>query len=146
MRILIVEDEAASCKLLGLFLADFGRCESAGNGREAVAAVEQAIAAGQPYDLICMDVMMPEMDGMEALRQIRRMEFKHFNDGLVPVKVLMTTAKDAAADMTAAFGAGAEGYLTKPISREQLIEQLHALGLLNPPGDSEPPEDTELAL
>src|ERR1035437_5036044 len=92
MKTLIVEDEITSRVLLRELLKRFGLPHVAMNGKEAVAAVSAAILAGNPYDLICLDIMMPEMDGHEALKRIRKLE-----DGAqIPpekrAKVIMTTA------------------------------------------------------
>ena len=133
MKILIVEDDSSSQLLLQTLLADYGTCELAANGQEAVEAIEQAIVAGEPYDLICMDIMMPQMDGLEALQKIRQTEFKHYQKGLVASKVIMTTAKDMAKDITSAFKAGCGAYITKPINKKELFEQIHLLGLLDSP-------------
>ena len=133
MKILIVEDDSSSQILLQTLLADYGICDLAANGIEALQAFEQAIVTGEPYDLVCMDIMMPRMDGLEALKKIRRIEFKHHAEGLASVKVIMTTAMDTAKDITSAFKAGCEAYITKPLSKEKLIEQIHLLGLLDSP-------------
>jgi two-component system chemotaxis response regulator CheY len=74
MRALLVEDDFASRLLLQTFLFRFGECHAAANGREAVEVFRASWEMGLPYDLICMDVMMPEMDGCEAVRQIRAQE------------------------------------------------------------------------
>jgi len=129
MKILIVEDDSSSQNLLKIFLAEHGTCDLATNGEEAVKAVERAIENGQPYDLICMDIMMPEMDGLEALRKIRQIEFKYYEEGLAASKIIMTTAKDMAKDITMAFKAGCEAYIIKPISKKELFEQMRILGL-----------------
>ncbi|MBL7214109.1 MAG: response regulator transcription factor [Phycisphaerae bacterium] len=131
MKILIVEDESSLQELMQLYLADYGTCDTADNGAEALETVERAIAADQPYDLICMDIMMPEMDGMEALQKIRRMEFRNTEESLPSVKVIMITAKDMAKDMMSAYNAGCEAYITKPFSREKLLEQIRELGLFD---------------
>ena len=70
LRILLAEDDFTSRLLLQTFLSRYGECHIAVNGREAVAAFRLALEQGQRYDLICMDIMMPEMDGGEAVREI----------------------------------------------------------------------------
>lgn len=138
MKILIVEDEASLQEMMQLYLADYGTCDIADNGMEALKAVEAAMVSEQPYDLICMDVMMPEMDGMEALKNIRRLEFKHFREGLPSTKVIMITAKNQARDLMNAYDAGCEAYITKPFDRKKLLEQMRQLGLLDEPNDDNP--------
>ena len=65
IKTLIVEDDFACRKALQIFLSEYGNCFIAVNGCEAVEAVRQALDEDQPYDLICLDIMMPEMDGHE---------------------------------------------------------------------------------
>ena len=74
MRTLIVEDDFTSRLLLQTFLSRYGECHIAVNGKEAVAAFRAARESGQWYDLICMDIMMPEMDGQTAVKEIRALE------------------------------------------------------------------------
>ncbi|MCA1987263.1 MAG: response regulator, partial [Desulfovibrio sp.] len=66
MRVLIVEDDFTSRKLMQTILSPYGDCDVAVNGREAVEAFQNALNSAKPYDLVCMDIMMPEMDGQEA--------------------------------------------------------------------------------
>lgn len=137
MKILIVEDDIPSRTLLELFLADSGTCDLASNGHEALEAVAEAIRDEAPYDLICMDIMMPEMGGMEALKRIRHLEFKNFKPSTNAAKVIMVTAKGQASDVMDAFDSGCEAYIVKPVSKDKLFEQMAELGLPTPPDASE---------
>jgi len=74
MKVLIVEDEYTNRLLLQTFLSQYSECHVAVNGREAVDAFLSAIEEGQAYDLICMDVLMPDMDGHQAVKAIRTYE------------------------------------------------------------------------
>ena len=74
MKSLIVEDDFSSRFLLQRLLKQYGDCHVAVNGKEAVSAYRMALDAGQPYDLVCLDIMMPEMDGHAALKEMRAME------------------------------------------------------------------------
>lgn len=130
MKTLIVEDDFISRLILQELLKMYGRLHIAVNGKEAVDAVRLAMESGAPYDLICLDIMMPEMDGQEALRQIRAMEEKAgilSSDG---VKIVMTTALSDTKNVVAAFGSLCDAYLTKPIQKTKLQEELRKLKLI----------------
>ena len=74
MKTLIVEDEFTSRRLLQKILAAYGECDIAIHGKEALEAFRLARDEREPYDLICLDIMMPEMDGQETLKMIRKTE------------------------------------------------------------------------
>ena len=130
MKCLIVEDDFAARKLLQVYLSDYADCFVAVNGHEVVEAVREALDEGQPYDLICLDIMMPEMDGHKALEAIRQMEKEHGIGGLDGVKIIMTTALDDSRNIMGAFRTGCEAYIVKPIRKEKLIDEITKLGLL----------------
>lgn len=131
MKVLIVEDDFTSRKLMQTILAPHGECDIAVNGKEAVEAFEAALEAGHPYDLICMDIMMPEMDGQEALKKIRALERDKGLRGDNEVKVVMTTALDDPKNVVEAYyKGGATSYIPKPIDRQLFIHLLRNLGLI----------------
>jgi two-component system chemotaxis response regulator CheY len=115
--------------LLQLYLSDYAACVVACDGQEAVAAFAEALDAAEPYDLVCLDVMTPRMDGHAALASIRRIESDHGIGGLDAVRVIMTTALDDSGNIFGAFRTGCEAYLIKPIRRERLLEEMQNLGL-----------------
>lgn len=129
MKCLIVEDDFTARKLMQIYLSEFGKCFVAVNGKEAVQAVTQAFDEDEPYDLIALDIMMPEMDGIEALKAIRNLEKERGITGLDTVKVIMTTAKGQSQDIFDAFNTGCEAYLIKPIRKPDLIDEIRKLGL-----------------
>ncbi len=131
MRALIAEDDFTSRLLMQKLLAPYGESHVAINGREALGAFKAARMNRRPYDLICLDIMMPEMDGQTVLREIRVIEegarIRHNRR----VKILMTTAlKDAKSVMTA-FRELCDGYLVKPIDKAKLLKYLAELGLIS---------------
>lgn len=130
MKCLIVDDEFAARKLLQVYLSDYADYFVAVNGREAVEAVREALEEREPYDLICLDIMMPEMDGRQALETIRQIEKEHGIGGLDCVKVIMMTALDDSKNIMDAFRTGCEAYIVKPIRKEQLLKEMKHLGLL----------------
>lgn len=130
MKCLIVEDSFTARKLLQIHLREHADCDVAVNGKEAVEAVGDALDEGQPYDLLCLDIAMPEMDGQKALKAIRQIEKEHGIEGLDGVKVIMTTAFGDKDNIMTAFNSGCESYLVKPVSREKLFVEIEKLGLL----------------
>jgi len=132
IKILIVEDEFISRTLLKEMLSPFGDCDAVTNGREAVDTLQSSYGASEKrYDLICLDIMMPDMSGHEVLREIRRMELDQGIHGPDAAKVLMITALDDAKNIMEAMVSGRCGaYLTKPVSRARLEEQLRNLQLI----------------
>jgi two-component system, chemotaxis family, chemotaxis protein CheY len=131
VKILITDDNYASRRLLKAFLKDYGECIFATNGREAVDAFNKAWEEKEPFKLICMDIMMPEMDGMEALRQIRALEEKMNAPEAQTAKIIMTTALDDRKDIIESFNEGCEGYLIKPVEEAQITKVLIQLGLIS---------------
>jgi two-component system, chemotaxis family, chemotaxis protein CheY len=130
LRVLLVEDNFASRLLLQTFLTRYGECHIAVNGREAVEAFHAALERGQSYDLVCMDIMMPEMDGREAVRRIRAMEEGRGILSTYGTKIIMTTAVDEIKDVVLCFKELCDAYLVKPIDLSQLLGHLRAYRLV----------------
>jgi two-component system chemotaxis response regulator CheY len=129
LRVLLVEDDFASRLLLQTFLSGYGECHIAVNGREAVEAFRSVLERGQRYDLICMDIMMPEMDGREAVRQVRALEKAR---GILSTgaKIIMTTAVRDIKDVIRCFQELCDGYLMKPIDLAELLSQMSSYKLI----------------
>jgi two-component system chemotaxis response regulator CheY len=130
MRILIVEDDFTSRKLLGALLAPFGECDIAVDGVEAVEAVRMAIDEERPYQLICLDIMMPKLDGHGALEKIRALEKSNGLTGNEGTRIIMTTALNDSQNILQAFRSQCEGYLVKPIDKAKLLGLLREIGLI----------------
>jgi len=130
MKTLIVEDDFTSRLLLQGFLKKQGPAHIAVNGQEAVEAVRLALTAGEPYNLICLDIMMPEMDGQEALRQIRAQEEARGIFYPHGACIVMTTALDDMKNVGDAFYGLCNAYLTKPIQKSILLKELQRLNLI----------------
>ncbi|MDD3310650.1 response regulator [Pseudodesulfovibrio sp.] len=132
MRILIVEDEFTSRKLLTALLRDFGRCDTASDGAECVETFRAALAADEPYELVCMDIMMPNKDGHQALKEIRAIEQELGVHPAREAKVIMVTAlNDPKTVVKAYYKGGAAAYLPKPIEVESLHAILRDLALID---------------
>ncbi|MEO0249653.1 MAG: response regulator [candidate division WOR-3 bacterium] len=128
MRVLIVDDDFISRRLMQKMLSEYGECDIAVDGVEAIRAFELAWEEGRPYDLICMDIVMPNIDGQQALKRIRSLESEMWLGRSQEVRVIMTTSladPDSVAD--ALFKGGATGYLVKPISKPNLLLELKKL-------------------
>jgi len=130
MRTLIVEDDFTSRLLLQSFLSRYGDCHIAVNGKEAVAAFSAAQASGQNYNLICMDIMMPEMDGQTAVKEIRALEEAGGTFSTNGVKIIMTTALDDVKNVVQSFRSLCDAYLFKPIDTGKLQEHIRTLKLV----------------
>lgn len=113
-RVLVAEDSEDSQRLLGWMLRRAGlRVESATDGAQAVRAVVNAGEAGEPFDLVLMDVQMPVVDGLEATRELRRRGFRG--------AIVALTAHAMPEDRRRCLAAGCDDYRSKPIEREELI-------------------------
>ena len=130
MKILIVDDDFTSRKILLKYLSECGQCDIAVNGKEAVEVFKGALEENESYDLICLDIMMPEMNGQEVLKEIRQFEKQKEIYDLDGVKVIMTSALDDSDNIKTAFREQCEGYLVKPIDKQKLIQKMESLDLI----------------
>jgi two-component system chemotaxis response regulator CheY len=131
MKVLIAEDDFTSRRLLQKLLSHHGTCDVAVNGREAVEAFTRAIEASEPYDLVCLDIMMPELDGMEALKVMRDKEKSAKVKPSTEAKIIMTTALDSPKDIIEAYySGGCTDYLVKPVDTKKLLTLLRDYGLI----------------
>jgi len=131
VKTLIVEDEFTSRALLREILKRYGPPHVATNGREAVGAVRSALESGAPFDLITLDIMMPEMDGQEALKQIRLLEEQAGIAAQQRAKVIMTTAHADKDNVLEAIRGQCDYFLVKPIDARALLDELKRLGLIS---------------
>ena len=130
MKVLIAEDDFASRKFMLRFFEKYGDCDVTVDGKEAVEAYKMAIECGEPYDLICLDIMMPEMDGHQALRAIRKIEEESGVAEDKRVKIVMTTALSETRHVTKAFENGCTAYAGKPINQDKLEAMLKKFKLI----------------
>jgi len=128
MKILIAEDDFVSRKILNTQLASLGEVDIAANGNEAFTAVKMAFETNQPYDLICLDIMMPEVDGIMVLKKIRQLEVQKGLNPETRSKIIMTTALSEKSHVLAAAQANCNGFLVKPIDRARLFDEIRKLG------------------
>lgn len=127
MRILLAEDDFATRKFMTKFLEQYGECDIAVDGMEAVDAFLMALEDGEGYDLVCIDVMMPVMDGYQALKAIRDIEKEKKISEADAAKIIMTTALNEEKNVKMAFDLGCTVYSGKPINKvkfEQVLKKL----------------------
>jgi len=129
MKILIAEDDHASRKLLYKFMSQFGDCDITVDGAEAIEAFILASDENDPYDLVCLDIMMPKVDGVKVLQSIRNFE----KDSNIPnpVKIILTTALNDTQFVHGAFNNGCDAYAAKPLDTKKLKDVLRKLELID---------------
>ena len=127
MKILIVDDNPTNIFLLQEYLNPFGTFNVASNGEEAIERVRIALETNTPYDLICMDIHMPNMDGQEATQKIRNLEQ---TKGNYCAKIIMTTALNDFKNVSSAYKNLCDGYLVKPIRKDLFLQELKRLKLI----------------
>lgn len=130
MKILLAEDDFATRKFMLNFLSKYGECDVTVDGMEAVDAYLMALEDGAPYDLVCLDIMMPVMDGYQALMGIRNLEKQRNVPEDKAVKVIMTTALNDEANVKMAFDLGCTIYSGKPIDQDRFEQALKKLNLI----------------
>jgi len=130
-KILLVDDsKSAQLKILSIF-SKYGKCDQAFNGQEGVDLFKASLEIDSAYDLIVMDIVMPKMDGFEAVKEIKRIQEKKNIPEEKRAKIIMLTSKaDPDHLMKAHFEIGVTTYVTKPFEDKTLIEALSNLGLI----------------
>ena len=129
LKILIVDDESVSQIKLQAVLEEFGACLAVSGGREAIAEVKKALDKEDPYDLITIDISMPEMDGSETLFEIRELERKGPSPEKNRAKVIMVTAQSDRDSLITCVQAGCDDYIIKPFDPDQIVQRLVSLKL-----------------
>lgn len=124
MKILIAEDDFAGRKYLFKLLSQYGECDMTIDGIETVEAFVIGHDIGKPYDLVFLDIMMPKIDGLKALKAIRNFEEKRKIEESKRCKVIIISALDKSEVPYEAYGIGKEFYLEKPIEAAKLKELL----------------------
>ena len=130
MKILIAEDDYASRKFLSKFLSGYGECDMVVDGLETIDAYMLAMKEKTPYELICLDIMMPKIDGVRVLKAIRDLETQN---GILPAKrskIIMVTALGKTDMVNDAFEYGCDAYIPKPVDTNELLGTIKKLGLI----------------
>jgi len=130
MKTLIVDDEPLDLLVLQDLMENYGSVRFSTGGREAIDAVRGAREEGAAFDLVCLDMIMPGVDGREALKAIRAEEETAgilLGDG---VKIIMTTGQRGPKTIVESFRNACDGYVIKPVEKEKMHEELKVLQLI----------------
>lgn len=130
MRILIVDDDYVSRTQIKALLSARGDCDAAPNGTVALEMFRASHAEGFPYDLVALDVNLPDLDGKAVLEALRRYEEDTKNNRRgKEARIIMISARDDASTIMKSFRAGCEGYLIKPVTPQKLTAALAEIGI-----------------
>ena len=127
MKALVVDDELTTRIVLKEILSPYAEVQTCVDGSEAVAACARALDTGKPYDLICLDLFMPNMGGLEALKLIRQEEDRHGLTRPHGAKVVITTAAGDRESISIAFRQLCDAYLVKPVDAAELLDLVYCL-------------------
>ena len=130
MKILLAEDDFVTRKFMTGFLSKYGECDVTVDGMEAVDAFMMALEDEEPYDLVVLDIMMPVMDGYQALMGIRNLEKERNIPEEKQAKVIMATALNDEKNVKMAFELGCTVYSGKPIDQDRFEQVLKKFGLI----------------
>lgn len=130
LKILIAEDDYVSRKFLYKFLSNYGECDITVDGMEAIEVFMMSLDEKAYYDLVCLDIMMPEVDGVKALKTIRLLEEEREVPKDKRAKIIMTTALNDTEKVMGSFDGGSEAYAVKPIDIDKFIDVMAKLGLI----------------
>jgi two-component system, chemotaxis family, chemotaxis protein CheY len=127
MKILVADDDFTSRRLLQQLLMRYGKVDTCISGAEAVELFHISLKEGHPYRLICLDIMMPGISGLDALAGIRELEGAFKDNRRASAKILMVTALDDSESIRTAFRNLCNGYLCKPVDAAALLQRIDEL-------------------
>lgn len=125
MRILVIEDEFAAMKKMQVMLSPYGKCDAAATGLQAQELYAEALKEGSPYDLMTIDIELPDTSGLDLLKYFASIEEK--NDKVKCRKIMVT----AHSNTNNVVGAAkyCDGFITKPVMKTVLIKKLASIGI-----------------
>jgi len=132
IKILLVEDELASRRTLNSFLHPIGEVDICVNGHIALTVAEKALENNQPYELIFLDIMISNLDGILTLKKIRQLETQYGVKDHAKSKVIMTSANTDKDVILKAAQAGCTSYMIKPIDKNRLYNEIRKHGFDTP--------------
>ncbi len=130
MKFLIVDDEVVSRKKMDKILSGFGECQSVANGKAATVAFTQSLKNKDTYDLVSLDVSMPDMDGTQVLAMMRKVEKDMGIEKANQAKILMVTAQSNMETVKTCIMSGCNDYVIKPFTKEMVAQKLKKFGMI----------------
>lgn len=131
MKALVVDDEVVSRKKMVKILGKFGECVEAENGKEAMERFSvNAVDETDPFDVITLDISMPDMSGLDVLTRIRKIETEKSIDREDQVKILMVTSMSEKETVRLSIEGGCDDYVIKPFNNQSMQIKLERVGLL----------------
>ncbi|MBF0399608.1 MAG: response regulator [Magnetococcales bacterium] len=123
LKTLIIDDHPASIAILKNMLADVCECFVATRGQRGIELFEQSQSSGKPFEVILLDIIMPGLDGIETLKQIRKLERDSPTaQQTAPVRIIMQTSSEDPDDYNASHLEGkCSGFINKPYSRDAIM-------------------------
>jgi two-component system chemotaxis response regulator CheY len=131
IKTLVIEDDKVCSRRIESLLSDFCECYFAVDGKEGLERYCQSVQQNERFQLITLDINMPEMDGHETLEAIRKFEAENGIYGLDGVKIIMTTSQGTSEHVFSAFREGCEAYVVKSFMGQKLLDEMSKLGLLS---------------
>lgn len=131
MRLLIVDDDPKNLKLLNAMVSELGECEAVDHGEKAISAFIKAWENWRPFNLILLDILMPEMDGLQVLNQIRKIETEKKVSDQHRVKIIMVTGLSEKDMVFECLRKGCDDFILKPIDGQLLFKKINKFELIN---------------
>ncbi len=130
MKTLVVDDNIMNRESMQAIMKPFGQVRASSNGHEALDFFKRAIEMGNPFDIVLLDIAMPEISGLEVLVQIRQIEDENIVPEKKQAKVLMVTSHSQKDLVIASKNSGCDGYIIKPFKSEVILKKLKELKLI----------------
>ncbi len=144
MKFLIVDDDFISRTKMQAILEEFGECEVAENGKEALNAFNDAHTSDSPFNMMTLDISMPDMNGDEVLQRIRKTEAQNNTNEEDKLKIIMVTSHADKDSIVTCLQAGCTDYIVKPFTMETVKKKIDDIKLNEEPGAEDPIETNEL--
>lgn len=131
MNILIIDDEPAVLTKMEAMLTPYGKCSQAASALQTMKLCADAVNGNVYFDLITIDIQLPDSNGIELLMSINQLEVK---SNVAPAKKIMITSSSTKENLQKAFLNGCDGFMVKPVKRDTLDQKMQSLGFVERPG------------